>query len=79
MLGTAQLCKLKSFRTLTIPVWILISLLAIHNYANVVESQEFVRMVYPFYSLPFQVGIPLITWIVALIRKQPREGVPRKP
>ena len=79
MLGTAQLCKLKSFRTLTIPVWILISLLAIHNYANVVESQEFVRMVYPFYSLPFQVGIPLITWIAALIRKQPREGVPRKP
>jgi spore germination protein KB len=74
MLGTAQLCRLKSYRTLTVPVWILISLLAIHNYSNVVESQEFLRRVYPFYSLPFQVGIPFFTWIMALIRKLPHEG-----
>lgn len=74
MLGTAQLCKLKSYRTLAIPVWILISLLAIHNYPNVIESQEFARKIYPFYALPFQVGIPFFTWIMALIRKQPRES-----
>jgi spore germination protein KB len=74
MLGTAQLCKLKSYRTLTIPVWILISLLGIHNYSNVVESLEFARKIYPFYALPFQVGIPFFTWIMALIRKLPREG-----
>jgi spore germination protein KB len=73
MLGTAQLCKLRSYRTLTIPVWILISLLSIHNYTNVVESLKFARDIYPFYSLPFQVGIPLFTWLMALIRKLPRE------
>jgi spore germination protein KB len=74
MLGTAQLCKLKSYRTLTIPVWILISLFGIHNFVNVTENQEFIRKIYPYYSLPFQVGIPLFTLVAALIRKLPREG-----
>lgn len=74
MMGTAQLCKLKSYRTLTIPVWILISLLGIHNFTNVPENLEFANKIYPFYALPFQVGIPLFTWMVALIRKLPREG-----
>jgi spore germination protein KB len=74
MLGTAQLCKLKSYRTLTIPVWILISLLGIHNFTNVTENLEFINKIYPFYALPFEVGIPLFTLVAALIRKLPREG-----
>lgn len=73
ILGSAQLLKLKSYRTLTIPVWILISLLGVGNFASVSENFEFARKVYPFYSLPFEVGIPLVTLMVALIRKLPRE------
>jgi spore germination protein KB len=74
ILGTAQLCKLKSYRTLIIPVWILISLLGIHNFANVIENLEFVKKIYPIYSLPFQVGIPLLAWMTALIRRLPQEN-----
>ena len=74
MLGTAQLCKLHSYRTLTIPVWLLISLLGMNNFANVIQNLEFANKVYPFYALPFQVGIPLLTLVTALIRKLPREG-----
>jgi spore germination protein KB len=73
ILGTAQLCKLKSYRTLTIPVWILISLLGIHNFPNITENIEFVKKIYSLYSLPFQIGVPLLTWLVARIRKLPQK------
>lgn len=74
MLGAAQLLKLKSYRSLTIPVWLLITLFGVHNYTCVAENFEFANKVYPIYSLPFEVGLPLFTLIAALIRKLPREG-----
>ena len=74
MMGTAQLLKLKSYRTLAIPVWILISLVGVRNFPNVVENLISAKKLYPIYSMPFEVGIPLFTWLAALIRKLPREA-----
>jgi len=74
MLGTAQLLRLKSYRTLAIPVWILISLAGTHNFSNVVVNLIAAKKLWPIYTLPFEVGIPLFTWLAALIRKLPREA-----
>jgi spore germination protein KB len=74
MLGTAQVLKLKSYQTLAIPLWIIITLIGIHNFANVTENVVLAKNYYPFYSLPFEVGIPLLTLLMAIIRKLPREN-----
>lgn len=72
VLGTAQLLGLRSYRALTLPIGVFIIILSLINFAGVPENFEFAREIYPIYALPFQVGIPLVTLILALIRKLPR-------
>jgi spore germination protein KB len=74
-LGSAQLFGLKTYRPLVIPVSIIMIILALVDFSNVIENVEFATVGYPIYALPFEVGIPLVTLLIALIRKLPREGV----
>lgn len=73
VLGTAQLLKIQSYRILVIPVAILMLLLSIHNFSNVPEGIIFLHNFYPIYAFPFQVIIPLMTLLIAMIRKLPGE------
>lgn len=74
-LGTAQLCSLRSYRPLVVPVAVLMSILALYNFPNPVEFVRFVNNAYPVYALPFQLVIPLLTLIIAVIRKtEQRDG-----
>lgn len=72
-LGTAQLLGLRSYRPLATPIGTLMAILAILNFDNVAENIAFADLVWPLYALPFQLGIPLLTLVVAMVR-----GLPRK-
>lgn len=72
-LGGAQLFGLRTYRPLILPISILMTLLALLNFRNVFGNLAFAQQIYPVYALPFQVGIPLVTLIVASIRKLPKE------
>jgi spore germination protein KB len=74
ILGAAEALGLRDYRVLGYPLGILIALLSLLNFSGIYENFEFAARVYPFYALPFQVGIPLLTLVIALIRRLPREG-----
>jgi spore germination protein KB len=71
VLGGAQLLGCRSYRPLIIPVAVLLIILAQINFRNVTEI-NFTQQIYQIYALPFQVGIPLLTLVVALIRRLPK-------
>jgi spore germination protein KB len=49
--------------------------LSIILYKNIVEMVDWAREIWPYYSLPFQVIIPLIIWIVAEVKiKKSKSG-----
>lgn len=73
VLGAAQVLNLRSYRPLVWPVCILMTILSLINFRNVTENIEFVEISWPLYALPFEFGIPLLTLLVACIRKLPRE------
>lgn len=73
-LGLAQVFNLRSYRPIILPVGILMVILALTNVGSTVEMFDFANRGYPIYTVPFQIGIPLITLFVAKIRKLPQTG-----
>lgn len=74
VLGLAQVFSLRSNRPLILPAAILMVILALTNFGNAIEMFDFANRIYPIYAVPFQIGIPLITLVVAKIRKLPQSG-----
>ena len=74
VLGLAQVFNLNSYRPIILPVGILMVILALTNVGNTLEMLEFASKGYPIYAVPFQIGIPLITLVVAKLRKLPPKG-----
>jgi spore germination protein KB len=74
VLGLAQIFNLRSYHPIILPVGILMVILAITNVGNTMEMFEFASKGYPIYAVPFQIGIPLITLVVAKLRKLPQKG-----
>ena len=72
-LGAAELLGLRDYKVLGYPLAISMALLSLLNFQGIHESFEFLAKVYPYYALPFQIGIPLLTLVIALARKLPRE------
>lgn len=72
-LGTAQIFRLSDYRPIVFPVGVLMFIVSIMNFQNFAETMEFVAVIYHLYALPFILGIPLLTLVVALIR-----GLPKK-
>lgn len=74
-LGTAQLCKLQTYRPLVFPLGILMLIAAHQSHPNIGVSLEMIERVQPFYALPFQLLLPLLTLLVAVFRRLPvKEG-----
>ncbi len=71
VLGLGQLLKFRSVRPLIIPIGILMIILSIINFSGYTQNFEFIEMSYPIYAVFFQLGIPLLTLIVAIVRKLP--------
>ncbi len=74
VLGLAQVFNLSSYRPIILPVGILMVILALTNVGNTLELFEFAYKSYPIYAVPFQIGIPLVTLIVAKLRRLPQTG-----
>jgi spore germination protein KB len=72
-MGVGELFRLKSATTLGLPFWILLPLLSVHSFANNMDNMEFAHQVYPWIIIPFQYLIPLLTLLVAVIRRLPRK------
>lgn len=72
VLGGAELFGLRSYRPLILPIGILMVLVALMNFKNITGVTLFARQIFPIYSLPFQVGLPLLTLIIALVRGLPK-------
>jgi spore germination protein KB len=73
-LGLSQVFNLRSYRPLIIPVGILMIILALTNVGSTVDLYTFIDKGYPIYAPLFQLGIPLITLIVAKLRNLPKSG-----
>lgn len=69
VLGLAQILNLHSYRPIILPIGILMLIVALTTFGNTVDLQNFAQKGYPVYAAFFQIGIPLITLIVAKIRK----------
>ncbi|MEA4924553.1 MAG: endospore germination permease [Syntrophomonadaceae bacterium] len=74
VLGLAQVLNLRSFRPIILPVGILMVILALTNIENSADMFAFARKGYPIYTIPFQIGIPLLALVIAKIRKLPQSG-----
>jgi len=74
VLGLAQVFNLRSYRPIILPVGILMVILALTNVGNTLEMLNFAKKGYPIYAIPFQIGIPLITLVVAKLRRLPQKG-----
>ena len=73
-LGLAQVLKLRSYRPMIVPVSILMIIFALTNVGSSVELYTFAEKGYPIYAVPFELGIPLVTLILARLRKIPPTG-----
>ncbi|MDD2497095.1 MAG: endospore germination permease [Desulfitobacteriaceae bacterium] len=71
VLGTAQLCKMKSYLPLVFPAAIIMLVLSIIDFENELELLAFSLETWPLYSLPWQAGIPVLSLFVALARRLP--------
>lgn len=71
VLGLGQIFKFRVLRPLIIPIGILMVLLSLINFHGSVEGFEFIEVGYSVYALFFQLAIPLLTLIVAVIRRLP--------
>ena len=70
--GAARLFGLDDYRRLVMPVGLLMVALCAIVYDNTMEMFAFLP-IYQYYALPFQVGIPLIVWILAEVRNKKRK------
>lgn len=73
VLGVAQLLRLRTYLPLVFPIGVLLAVVGLNNYRNIAENLRFVEY-WRLYAFPFHVGIPLVTLLIALVRKLPEEG-----
>jgi len=70
VLGLAQLFGLKDHLPLVFPIGIILVVLAVLEFENVVESLEFAMSTFPYFALFFELVIPLLSLVVAVVRRK---------
>lgn len=78
VLGTAQLLKLHNYLPLVFPIGIIMTVLSIIQFDSVIENFVFNSEIGPYYTLSFQLGIPLLSLSIAIIRGLPKSACPSK-
>lgn len=74
VLGTAQILKMRSYKPLVFPIGALLVSFSLLQYNTAPDNTYFTQVIYPYYSLPFELILPLFTLIAAKIRKFPQES-----
>jgi spore germination protein KB len=68
VLGTAQLFRCRVYQPLVLPFGVLMLLLSMLNFYNITETTEFAEKIWPIYAFPFEVGFPVLTLLIAMIK-----------
>lgn len=68
--GVAKVFNLGSYRMVTVPIGFLMMNLSCFIYSSTMEMFEWASKIYPYYAIPFQVILPIITWILAEIKSK---------
>nr|WP_003540396.1 endospore germination permease [Desulfotomaculum nigrificans] len=66
--GVAQIFNLKDYKVLILPSAVLMTFLSMVIYRNILEQINFAVKIWPVYSLPFEVGIPILLLVISVIR-----------
>ncbi len=69
VLGLAQICKLRSYTPLILPVGVLIFVLSVLQFNSSVELFLFNSNTYPYYAFFFQAVLPLLTLLSMKLKK----------
>jgi spore germination protein KB len=72
VLAMGQWLKLRSYRSLILPLGTVIGALAFLSYVNMAELLGFLANVWGVYALPIELGLPAALLIIALIRRKGR-------
>lgn len=70
ILGITQLFNLDDYKPLVLPVAAFVVALAIWVYDNMFEMLSWAAEVWPYYSIPFQFGIPFLLLLISFIKKK---------
>lgn len=73
VLGTAQLLKPRSYLPLVLPIGAMLVSFSILQFDSVIENIFFTFEIYPYYVIPFQIGLPLLSLIIAIVRGLPKD------
>lgn len=73
VLGLAQLLQLRSYLPLVLPLGAILVSLSILQFESNIENIRFAFQIYPYYAPFFQLGLPLLSLIIAVIK-----GLPKK-
>jgi len=68
VLSLAQLFRMKNYRKLIIPVILALNIFAYYTSRSLMKVVDFTDKIWPFYSLPIEIGIPILLIIVAKFR-----------
>lgn len=71
VLATAQMLKLRTYLPLVLPMGALLVVLSILMYSFSLEYFYFAAELFPYYSIPFEIIIPLGTLLLAYLRGLP--------
>ena len=67
--GIAKMFNLKDYRSIVIQTGLLMIYFSYTVYHTIIEMNYWAFEIYPYYAFPMQVVIPVITWIIAEIKK----------
>lgn len=70
VLAVSKLFKIEKTKTLVLPIGLLIFTLSLALFKNNIDLADFLSHAWGFYSLPIELGIPSIIFIVQLFRKK---------
>jgi spore germination protein KB len=68
LLGVSQVLELKDYRPLVLPVGGVLMAMSMLDHPSALHLQHFEAQVFPFFALTFEVAIPLLLLIAALVR-----------
>lgn len=72
--GVAKLFNIHDYKKIAVPVGLLMMLFSVIVYSSMMEMFGWI-ITYKYYALPFQVILPLITWIIAEIKVKKQKKV----
>lgn len=68
--GLSKIFNIEDYRVLAIPIGALMCNFTIFAADSVMQLSNLTSEIYPYYSFPFQVVLPIIIWIVAEIKNK---------